>query len=319
MKGKLAQAASLRFLGEQKGTFTALILLIITLSFLSPQFLSSDNFLNILLQISNIAIIATGMTFVILTGGIDLSVGSIVALTGLIMAALMKYFNLPTLLAISLGVLSASFMGWINGVLIARIKVPPFIATLGMMSIARGGAYTISGGKPIYSLPVDFNAIAGRWGFFPVPAILMLIVFAIGWYILTQTKLGRYVYAIGGNENASTLSGINVKRYIQIVYVISGLTCALASIILTARLDSAVPVAGEGSELDAIAAVVIGGTSMTGGQGSIIGTFIGALIMGVVSNGLNLLIVPQGMQRVVKGVIIVAAVVIDILRKKKKV
>ncbi len=299
------------------GVFFAFILLCIVMTILSPIFLTPNNLINVLQQISINAIIAVGMTFVLLLGGIDLSVGAIVAFTGLIMAILMKS-EMNVWLAILIGLVGASLLGYINGFLISKFKLPPFIATLGMLSIARGAAYTISNGQPIYTFPDEFIMISERIGVIPIPMIIMLVVFLITWYILKYTKLGRYTYAIGGSETASELSGINVGRYKKMVYTISGICCGISSILLTSKLDAAVPVAADGYELDAIAAVVIGGTSMMGGEGKLAGTFIGALIIGVISNGLNLLSIPQGPQRMVKGAIIVIAVTIDVLRKNSR-
>ncbi|HEX7548023.1 MAG TPA: ABC transporter permease [Candidatus Methylomirabilis sp.] len=300
------------------GALTGLVLLCAAISLLSPYFLTPTNLLNILQQISIVSIISVGMTFVILSGGIDLSVGSIVAFTGLIMALLMKETGLSLWVIIPAGLACGSLMGLLNGLLVSQLKLPPFIATLGMMSIARGAAYTISGGSPIFSLPQPFLDISGRVGIVPIPAIIMIAIFAAGGYVLKYTKLGRYTYAIGGNETASVLSGIDVKAYKTVIYTLSGLFCALSAVLLTAKLDSAVPVAADGYELDAIAAVVIGGTSMLGGEGRLSGTLIGSLIIGVVNNGLNLLTVPQGPQRMVKGSIIILAVCVDLLRKRKR-
>ena len=300
------------------GALSGLALVCIIVSILSPYFLTPTNLLNILQQISIVSIIAVGMTFVILGGGIDLSVGSIVAFTGLIMAGLMKNLNVNVWVTIPIGLICGCALGFLNGIMVAEFKLPPFIATLGMMSIARGAAFTISGGAPIYSLPQDFLNISGRIGIIPIPAVIMIVIFIIGGFVLKYTKLGRYTYAIGGNETASILSGINVRFFKTVIYTLSGLFCAISSVLLTAKLDSAVPVAADGYELDAIAAVVIGGTSMMGGEGKLSGTLIGALIIGVVNNGLNLLTVPQGPQRMVKGVIIILAVCIDILRKSKR-
>jgi len=301
---------------DNMGAFIALIILVIIMSFLSPAFLRTQNILNILVHISTIAIMGIGMTFVILASGIDLSVGSIAAFTALIMAVFMKA-GVPVWAALLIGAAAGALQGWLNGAIIALVKVPPFIVTLGMMSIARGGAFTITSGRPVYTFPEAFPAIAGNFLGIPIPVFIMVSMYIIAWYILSNTKFGRYVYALGGNETVCQLAGINAKAVKQAVYAISGLCCAAAAVITTARLDSAVPVAFMGAELDAIAAVIIGGTSLAGGQGSLVGTIIGALIMGVVGNGLNLLIVPQGAQRIIKGAIIVIAVIIDIMRKRK--
>lgn len=308
---------------ERKGTsylgiLIALVALCVVLTFASDSFLTASNLLNVSQQISTNFLIAIGMTFIILLGGIDLSVGSIIAVTGLMMGLMMKNWNMPVILSLLLGVAFASAVGLVTGLLITGFELPPFIATLGMMSIARGAAYTITEGQPIYTFPKGFLAITGRYGGIPVFTIMIMVVmFAVAAYVLKYTKYGRYIYAIGGNENCAKLSGINVKKIKCIAYVISGFCCGVAAIVLTSRLDSAVPTNADGAELDAIAAVVIGGTSMTGGEGTLVGTIIGTMIIGVVANGLNLLNVPQGAQRMVKGGIIVLAVIVDVIRRKR--
>lgn len=308
---------------ERKGTsyvgiLIALIALCIVLTFTSKSFLTAANLLNVSQQISTNFLIAIGMTFIILLGGIDLSVGSVIAVTGLMMGIMMKSWDLPVAASLFLGLLFASVIGLVTGLLITGFDLPPFIAALGMMSIARGAAYTITEGQPIYTFPKEFLAITGRYGGIPVFTILIMIVmFVIAAYVLKYTKYGRYIYAIGGNENCAKLSGINVKKIKCIAYVISGFCCGVAAIVLTSRLDSAVPTNADGAELDAIAAVVIGGTSMNGGEGTLVGTIIGTMIIGIVANGLNLLNVPQGAQRMVKGGIIVLAVIVDVIRRKR--
>ncbi len=274
--------------------------------------------LNVLQQISINFTLAIGMSFIILLGGIDLSVGSNVAFSGLIMAILMKHMNFPVWISIIAGILVAIGIGFLNGFFITFFNLPPFIATLGMMSIARGAAYTITAGQPVYTFPNAFTAITGRVAGIPLYTILIMVVlFVIASYVLKHTPYGRSFYAIGGNRSCANLSGINVKKIEASAYTLSGFCCGVAAMILTSRLDSAVPTNAEGSELDAIAAVVIGGISMSGGEGSISGTLIGALIIGVIANGMNLLYVPQGAQRMVKGLIILLAVVIDVLRRRK--
>lgn len=301
------------------GILSALIMLCMVLAIITPTFLTPSNLLNVSQQISTNFIIAIGMTFIILLGGIDLSVGSIVALTGLVMGVIMKTAELPVIVAIILGLLFATAIGLFTGLLITTFDLPPFIATLGMMSVVRGAAYSITGGQPIYTFPEEFLVITSRISKVPVfTIIIMLLLFIAAAYTLKHTKFGRYVYAIGGNEACARLSGINVKKIKCITYGISGFCCGVAAIVLTSRLDSAVPTNAEGAELDAIAAVVIGGTSMDGGEGTIVGTVIGALIIGIVANGLNLLNVPTGTQTAIKGAIIVLAVIIDVLRRKKK-
>ena len=276
--------------GNILGITSAFMGLCIILAILSRNFLKPVNLLNILQQVSINFTIAIGMTFIILLGCIDLSVGSNVAFTGLIMGIVMKNFGMPVWLAIVAGLLVASAIGLLNGFLITYFDLPPFIATLGTMSIARGAAYTITKGQPLYTFPKSFLVISERVAGIPLFAILIMIVlFFLGWYILKYTRMGRYTYAIGGNESCARLSGVNVKGVKIAAYVIIGLCCGVASILLTSRLDSAVPTNADGYEMDAIAAVVIGGTSMSGGEGSLPGTLIGVLIIGVIGNGLNLL------------------------------
>ena len=304
------------------GILIALVVLCLDLQLAQPVFLTSSNLLNVLQQISTDFVIAIGMTFVIISGGIDLSVGSNIAVTGLLMAIMMKNWGVGVLPTLIVSLIFAGLIGLINGALIAFLNLPPFIATLGMMSIARGAAYTITGGAPIYTMPSGFTAISSRVripfiGDVPLYTILiMAAVFVLGWYCLRYTRVGRFTYAIGGNENCAKLSGINLSKIKCFVYVISGLCCGVAAILLTSRLDSAVPTNADGQEMDAIAAVVIGGTSMKGGEGSMVGTLIGIFIIGVIANGLNLLGVAQGPQRMVKGLIIVVAVIIDVLRRR---
>jgi ribose transport system permease protein len=299
------------------GITLAFVALCVILAVLSKNFLKPTNLLNILQQVSINFTIAIGMTFIILLGCIDLSVGSNVAFTGLVMAIMMKTLLMPVWVAVLTGLAVAMLIGLFNGFLVTYFGLPPFIATLGTMSIARGAAYTITAGQPIYTFPSNFLVISERVGGVPLFAILiMLVLFVLGLYVLKYTRLGRYTYAIGGNENSSKLSGINVKAVKATAFAIIGLCCGVASILLTSRLDSAVPTNADGYEMDAIAAVVIGGTSMSGGEGSLLGTLIGVLIIGVIGNGLNLLSVPQGAQRMVKGMIIVIAVIIDVMRRR---
>ncbi|SFI18836.1 ribose transport system permease protein [Tindallia magadiensis] len=291
-----------------------LVLICVVLSFLTPRFLTVTNLFNVLRQTSLNAIMAVGLTFVILTGGIDLSVGSILAFSG-VSAALVSQMGLPAPMAMAIGLLAGSGLGFINGLVITKGKVPPFIATLAMMTMARGGTLVISGGRPISGLDEGFHFIGrGMVGVVPVPVILTIITFLFAYYILTQTRQGRYIYATGSNEEAARLTGIHTDRIKLFAYTLSGFTAALAAMIIISRLGSAPPTIGDGAELDAIAAVVIGGTSLAGGIGSIFGTFIGATIIGVLNNGLNLLNVSSYYQLVVRGVVILIAVLLD--RKK---
>lgn len=296
--------------------FLGLFLIITIITILNPDFLSVNNLLNVLRQVSINAIIAFGMTFVILTGGIDLSVGSILALTGAVTAGMMAGGTDP-ILAMLLGLILGALLGAVNGVLIAKGNVAPFIATLATMTIYRGLTLVYTEGRPISGLGDSLTfQMLGKGYFFgiPVPVVTMLVSFGILYFILKKTTFGRRVYAVGGNEEASKLSGIKTGRIKIYVYALTGFLSALAALILTSRLNSAQPTAGQMFELDAIAAVVLGGTSLTGGRGWIVGTLIGALIIGVLNNGLNLIGVSSFFQQVVKGLVILFAVLID--RKK---
>jgi ribose transport system permease protein len=258
------------------------------------------------------------MTFVIISGGIDLSVGSLVALAGVVLATLL-HGGTPVLVAIAAAIAAGALFGSFNGMAITWGRLPPFIATLGMMSVARGCALLFTDGRPVSGFEGGFRAIAtARIAGIPAPVFLTAAVYLIAQFVLTETRFGRYVYAIGGNEEATRLSGVSVRLHKTAVYAVSGATSALAAVLLTARLNSAQPIAGIMYELDAIAAVVIGGTSLMGGEGTLSGTLIGALIMGVLRNGLNLLGVSSFMQQVVIGLVIVGAVLIDTLLKARK-
>jgi ribose transport system permease protein len=257
------------------------------------------------------------MTFVILSGGIDLSVGSIVALSGVVLGTLLQDGQaLPIALALALAV--GVGCGLANGALVSWGNLPPFIVTLGMMSVARGAALVFTEGRPVSGFDAGFRSLAtGSVFFVPAPVVIMIAVYAAAHVVLTRTTFGRYVYAIGGNEEATRLSGIAVRFHKTMIYGVSGLMSAVAAVILTARLNSAQPIAGIMYELDAIAATVIGGTSLMGGQGTLAGTLVGALIMGVLRNGLNLLGVSSFLQQIVIGAVIVGAVLIDTLLKRR--
>lgn len=298
------------------GPLFGLLLLIIIVSVLNPSFLSIANIFNVLRQVSISAIIAFGMTFVILTGGIDLSVGSTLALTGAIAASLLAG-GLDPFLTMGIALILGLILGAINGVVITKGKVAPFIATLATMTIYRGLTLVFTEGRPISGLGDHYSfQLFGKGYFlgFPVPVVTMVIAFFILYFILQKTTFGRRVYAVGGNEEAAKLSGINTDRVKIAVYAITGFLAALSALILTSRLNSAQPTARESYELDAIAAVVLGGTSLNGGKGWIFGTLIGALIIGVLNNGMNLIGVSSFWQQVVKGIVILLAVLMD--RKK---
>lgn len=306
----------------------ALMVMIILMSFLSDKFLTVENGWNVMRQISVNVCISMGMTIVILTGGIDLSVGSILAISGAVAAGLLKNgIELPGLnLFIGftfVGVLLAgtgigSALGYVNGLAITRFKVPPFVATLAMLTMARGLTMLWTGGFPITGLGPHFGKIGTGWFLgIPVPVWITAVLVFIMFVITKKTVLGRYIYAIGGNESAAFLSGINVEKVKRQVYMLAGALSAIGGLIITSRLDSAQPNAGMGFELDSIAAVVIGGTSLSGGKGSVLGTVQGALIIGVLNNSLVLLNVSPFWQQVIKGLVILLAVITDKMSSKK--
>ena len=310
---------------QRYGIFIALAVVCVTLAVISENFLSTRNILNVLRQTSINGILAIGMTFVILTRGIDLSVGSVVALAGIVAASfattaatgMVGNGPYPALVGITAGLAVGMACGAVSGVIVSRFHVPAFVATLGMLSAARGLALIYSGGRPIPSLTDEFRWIGtgSIWGI-PVPIFLLLGTFAAAHFVLTQTRFGRHIYAVGGNPHAAKVSGLPVRRIRFTVYVIAGALAGLAGMILAARTGSALPQAGIAYELDAIAAVVIGGTSLAGGVGRVTGTLIGALLIGVMNNGLDLMGVESYYQQVIKGVLIVAAVMLD--RSKTK-
>ncbi|HCR3435944.1 ribose ABC transporter permease [Morganella morganii] len=305
---------SKKWLLEQK-SLIALLILIVIVSMISPNFFTLNNLFNILQQTSVNAIMAVGMTLVILTSGIDLSVGSLLALTGAV-AASMVGADVNAIVAVAGALALGAAIGGVTGVIVAKGKVQAFIATLVMMLLLRGVTRVYTDGSPI-STGFSDNADVfswfgiGRLFGIPAPVWLMIVVFAAAWYLLHHTRLGRYIYALGGNESATRLSGINVDKIKIIVYALCGLLAALASVIEVARLSSAQPMAGNGYELDAIAAVVLGGTSLAGGKGRIMGTLIGALILGFLNNALNLLGISSNYQMIVKAVVILLAVLVD--------
>ncbi|MEC5159631.1 MULTISPECIES: ABC transporter permease [unclassified Janthinobacterium] len=309
-----APAAALwRALGKQAAflPFAGLLLVCAVMIATTEHFLSLDNLVNIARQVSINAIIAVGMSCAIISGGIDLSVGSVMALTGTLSAGLMVA-GVPPAAAIPIGLAVGVAFGVGNGFFVAYAKMPPIIVTLATMGIARGMALLYTGGYPINDLPAWFEFF-GKGSVLGVqaPILTMLLVFALAYVLLEHTPPGRYIYAIGGNEEATRLSGVRVARYKLLVYAISGFTAAIAGLVLTSRLMSGQPNAGVGFELDAIAAVVMGGTAITGGRGSIVGTLIGALMLGVLNNGLNMMGVSPYLQNIIKGVIILLAIYIS--------
>ncbi|TDG07025.1 ribose ABC transporter permease [Paraburkholderia guartelaensis] len=303
---------------QKLGPFVALLIISVALSIVSRDFLTLDNLLNVMRQASINALIAFGMTLVILLGGIDLSAGSVLALSSVIIATLLSA-GTPAVVATLAGLVAGGLMGFANGLVISKGKVAPFIATLGSMTVLRGLALVVSNGSPISSFNSDFFSLLGG-GYVarlvPIPVVLMLVMFGVFWVLLRKTVFGRHIYATGGNAESAKLSGVKVDRIQLWVYTIAGVMSALAGVVLTSRLNSAQPTAGTGYELDAIAAVVLGGTSLTGGRGWIFGTLVGALLIGVLNNGLNLLDVSSFYQQVIKGIVILLAVLIDRGNKK---
>jgi ribose transport system permease protein len=307
---------------QQILAFASLIVLVLFFSIASPNFFVWDNIMSILLATSVIGILAIGTTFVIITGGIDLSVGTAMTLTSVMTGVFIVFWGLPTILGVILGIISGGVAGFLVGCAVSKMNIPPFIATLAMMMIAKGLALVISGTRPIYFTEVEgFKEIALGYMIpgveIPNAVIIFFIMAVIGYFILTKTAIGRYTFAIGSNEEATRLSGVNVSRWKIIIYSLAGLFTGVAGVLMAARLNSAQPALGMGYELEAIAAVVIGGTSLSGGKGTMVGTVIGALIMSVLTNGLRILSVPQEWQTVIVGFVVILAVYADILRRKK--
>jgi ribose transport system permease protein len=298
--------------------FGSLILLIIIFAIASPNFLKFENIIGILLATSVNGILAVGITFIIITGGIDLSLGTVMTFGSVVAGVFISFWNFPIPLGVAMGIMAGGFCGFLNGVAVARLKLPPFIATLGMMMITKGLNLVLSGTKPIYF--VD-KPVFGQIATFPVLGIPLgvMIFFAsalIAAFILSKTIVGRYTYAIGSNEEATRLSGINTDAWKIGIYSLGGLFFGIAGIVMASRLQSAQPALGPGYELDAIAAAVIGGASLSGGEGNILGTIIGAFIITVLTNGLRILSVPQEWQMVITGLIVISSVYLDILRRK---
>jgi ribose/xylose/arabinose/galactoside ABC-type transport system permease subunit len=299
------------------GMPAVLIILCILFGAINPNFWSVMNLTNVSRQISILALISIGQTFAILSAGIDLSVGSLLALVSVVAAQQMLNFGLWG--GIAAGILAGALAGLVNGILIAKARLPAFIATLGMLIAARGVALTLSGGLPVVGLPHAFLFLgAGKIGPIPVPAVIAAVAFVIAHLIMTRTRFGRYVYAMGSNEEAAMLSGINVVRYKILVYVLSGMFAGIAGVVLTSRVISGQPTLGEVQELYSIAAVVIGGGKITGGVGGMGQTLMGVLILGVLANGLNLIQVSSYVQNIVIGVIIVLAVYVDLARERRR-
>ncbi|PYQ08262.1 MAG: sugar ABC transporter permease [Acidobacteria bacterium] len=302
---------------QRLGPLLGLALLCLVLAIASPHFLTVDNLLNVLRQSAINAVLALGQLVVIITAGIDLSIGSIMGLT-IVLLALMMRGGTPSFLACALTVVAGVAVGLLNGLLLTRLKLPhPFISTLGTMNVARGAALLLASGVPISGLPARFReTVAGSAFGIPSPVLVAGVLYAVGHLFLTRTVWGRDLYALGGNREAARLCGIPVDRRLNLAYALSGGAAGLAAVVMAARMNSGFPLAGSGAELDAIAAVIVGGASFFGGVGTAGGTLIGALIIGFLRNGLNLLDVSAYWQMIVIGAVIVAAVCIDVLRQR---
>jgi ribose transport system permease protein len=307
------------FIRENMGILIGLIILCIIITIVNPTFLTSNNLMNVLRQTSTNLYLALAMTMVIIIGGIDLSVGSVMAVTGVATTMSIAMLDMPVLVAVGIGLLVGILFGAINGYVAATTVIPSFIITLATMNIARGAAYVMTDGQPVRVMSDSFNFIGSGYigGFLPTPVLYLIIFLIVCYLIMNKTKLGRYLYAVGGNPEAARFSGINIKKVKFFAYTFSGFMAAVAGIVLASRMFSGQPTAGNAAELDAIAAVVLGGTSMSGGIGKIGGTVIGALIIGVLSNGLNLMGVSSFWQYIVKGIVILVAVYADVIKRRK--
>ena len=315
-----AQNGFVRYFKENMGTLIGLFVMCLILSFTTEGvFYSQRNLINVLRQVSSNACLAFGMTFAIITGGIDLSVGSILALSGTLSAGLIVKSGFSVPQAVITAIVIGTCLGLFNGFVIAKTTIPPFIVTLAMMQIARGAAYIYSNGQPIRAMIKEYQIIGtGYIGPIPLPVVYMLVFLVICVILLSKTRFGRHVYAVGGNDKAAIFSGVNVARTKMLVYTMSGFLAAFTGVVLCARMASGQPTAGQAFEMDAIAATVLGGTSMSGGVGKIGSTFIGVLIIGVLNNGLNLLGLNSFWQQIAKGVVILLAVYVDMLKKRRK-
>ncbi|MBU5346832.1 ABC transporter permease [Paenibacillus lautus] len=311
---------------QQVLALASLVVLILFFTFSSSNFFQFSNIVGILLSTAVIGVLALGSTFVIITGGIDLSVGTVMTLSGVMTGVCITFWGLPVPVGILGGILTGALCGLLSGTAVAKMKIPPFIATLAMMMIAKGLALIISGAKPVYFNDAESFAEVSQGSVLgwlipglniPNAVVIFFIAAVVGYLILSKTIIGRYNFALGSNEEATRLSGVNVGFWKIVIYTLTGAFTGLAGVMMASRLNSANPALGAGYELEAIAAVVIGGTSLSGGKGTIIGTVIGALIMSVLTNGLRILSVPQEWQTVVVGFVIILAVYADILRRRK--
>jgi len=293
------------------GLLFVILLVGLGLTFTTDTFLSVANLTNVARQVSINGILAVGVTFVLLTAGVDLSLGSVVALSGVACATFAHPGDHPVVVPIAVGLLTGAACGLVNGILVTRGGVAPFIVTLGMMTVARGLALIVSGGRPVANMSDELTALAGDFYGLPIPVLCFTGVALLAWFFLRHFRLGRHIYAVGGNEHAARASGVPVERVKLFAYGLCGLLTGLAGVVLAARITTGQPNAGQAYELDAIAAVVIGGTSLAGGVGTVTGTLLGVLLIGVINNGLDLQGVSSYYQAVIKGVIIVGAVWLD--------
>ncbi len=310
-----------KYFKDNIGIIIALLAMFIFLTLFPTTrstFLTPKNMFNILRQNASNLFLATGMTMVIILGGIDLSVGSVIALSGVVAAGCVVNFGLPEAVGFAAAILVGALVGLFNGFIICKTDIPPFIVTLASMNITKGIALVLTGGAPIRCMTDAFKFPgAGYVGPVPTPVILMIIIFIIAAMLINKTQFGRHIYAVGGNVQAAKFSGISVEKVKFIVYAYTGVMAGIAGVVIASRLYSGQPTAGDGAEMDAIASVVVGGTSMSGGSGRIGGTLIGVLIIGVLNNGLNLMGVDSNFQYIVKGLVILLAVYVDFLRNKK--
>jgi ribose/xylose/arabinose/galactoside ABC-type transport system permease subunit len=303
---------------RQFGLLFVFVLMMLFFSLVTKTFLKPVNLINVLRQVSINGIIAVGMTFIIITGGIDISVGSIVAVAGVIAGSIVNKNPEAALSALLFGTFACTLFGLVNGIMIAKFRIPPFIMTMAMLSIGRGFALVYANGATFPIRSPAFDVLGkGYLGFIPVPVIILIFVALLGIIVLSSTRFGRYVYAVGGNISAAKATGISAALIITLVYVIGSTLAGLAGVVLASRMSTGLPAVGSGYELDAIAAVVIGGTSLSGGIGNVVGTLIGVLIIGIMNNGLDILNVSSYYQQIIKGIIIVAAVLADVNTKKQ--
>ncbi len=301
-------------------TVIILVILIIVFSVFTDSFFTAKNFINILRQIAVLGILSAGMTFVIISGGMDLTVGSLLGLTGVICAKLLVEYQMNSAAAILITLAILVGVGTCTGLLIVKLDVPAIVITLGMMTVTRGLAFIISGGLPIYKIPEDVVFFGqGYIGAIPVPVITMAVIVVVAAFVLSKTYWGRYIYAIGGNEEATRLAGVPMDKIKVALYSISGLLAGIAGVTLMARVSSGAPNSGTGMEMDVVTAVVIGGVSINGGKGTIVGAFIGAVIIGVLSNGLTIMNIGEYYQQVVKGGVLILAVAFDALSNKERI